>query len=317
MKRIFHITVLLALSQVTFLRSQSSATDSILQHWLKTQSVYDGHPVFNTFYFWTSFPDLDSSLAQNQLLRKSLSSDYYEEKLHDNLIGVVDDNEPISLHLLGAERQRVSAVWSCYWANINYDTAFPRKQQLVQVILMDSSLIVSFFPDRKKNERWKIHDLKGNLLTMDQAMQRKRHIAVVFLSGNDKVVNKGPRRTVFTTHYRSFFLCNENMIKSWHHAVPGLQAQVQNDLNYLVLLNAWFEMPDHCAMQGPKGKNCCATWGRLVKQSVSEYYFSVQRSAGYLEDGANQTTTTKMLNALVERWKLQMMPCERFPGSKK
>lgn len=296
---------------------EPSSTDSILRNWLAPQTVYDHQPVARTFYFWTSFPDLDSSLEQNQLLRTSVSNDLDILKYKDNLLYHSRDNEPIVNHLMSGERQRVRSVWTSYWQNINYDTAFPRRQQLVQVVLMDSSLIVSYFPDKKKSERWRVHDLRGNLITMENAMQRKRHIAAVFVSGDDKIVFTGPRRTVYREQYRSFFLCNEDMIKSWHHGVPGLQAKVMKDFDYLILLNAWFENPAHCAAHGPKGKTCSAAWTKLSAQmSVTEMFFATCRRAGYLEPNADQQETKKILEALRVRFQGQMMPCERFPGRK-
>jgi hypothetical protein len=299
------------------LNSQTSSTDSILRNWLAPRAVRDFQPVASTFYFWTSFPDLDSTLKQDRLLRSVSSGNFYEEQYRNNLLHHSKDNEPLLNHLMGGERHYIRAAWPCYWANMepDYDSTKPGRQQLVQVVLMDSSLIVSFFPDKKKSERWAIHDLKGNLLTMEQALVRKRHIAAVFMSGDDRMIFNGPRRTVFHEHYRSFFLCNERMIKSWHHNVPGLQLQVMQDFDYLMLLNAWLRYPEHCAVQGRRGKNCYAAWTNLSTQaSASELFFAMLRRAGYLQESANESTTRIMLDELRERLRVQMLPCERFPG---
>lgn len=299
--------------------SEGSSTDSILRYWLSARVVNDNHPVTNTLYFWTSLPDLDSSLQQDRLLRSTSTDFVFEEQYRDNLLYYSKDNEPMTNHLLGSERNYIRAAWPSYWSNMeyDYDTTKPRRQQLVQVVLMDSSLIVSFFPDKKKKERWQIHDLRGNLVTMEDALKRKRHIAAVFVSGEQKVVFNGPRRSVFREHYRTFFLCNESMIKSWHHAVPGVQMKVMQDFDYLVLLNAWFGSPEHCAEQGTKGKTCYAAWTKLSsQQSVSELFFATMRRAGYLHDKASQATTMPMLDDLRARLRAQASPCERFPGKK-
>jgi hypothetical protein len=294
-----------------------SATDSILRLWLAPQTVNDDQPVARTLYFWTSFPDLDSSLKQDQLLRSTYTRDVLAGKYRDELMYHSRDNEPVVNHLMSGERQRVREAWPCYWQNMHNDTGYERRGQLVQVVLMDSSLIVSFFPDKKKSERWQVHDLRGNLITMESALARKRHIAAVFISGDDKIIFRSPRRAVFREHYRAFFLCNEDMIKSWHHAVPGLQAKVVQDFDYLVLLHAWFEKPEHCAAHGPKGKTCYAAWTKLSTQmTVTGLFFATGRRAGYLEPPADQVETKKIIGQLRERWQTQMMPCERFPGRK-
>lgn len=296
--------------------AQANATDSILRYWLQPQIVNNDLPVANTFYFWTTSAELDSCVTQKRLLRTSVSENYYESMYIEQLLLLNEkSNQPITNHLLSGDRQRIREGWPCYWTAMHPFYQDSLENQLVQVVLMDSSLIVSFFPDGKKSEMWKVHDLKGNELSIEQTLLRKRHIAAVFVSGDDKLIFTGPRRTVFRTHYRSFILCNEDMIKSWHHNVPGLQAKLLGDLNYLILLNAWFENPEHCAEQGNKGKVCYAAWKQSsVAMKISDLFFAAQRRAGYLSDPANQTSMMEIIDKLRKDIRLQKYSYERFPG---
>ena len=321
MKRISFILVLIALTLVTRLCSQISATDSILRHWLQPQVVTNQSPVFNTFYFWTSSAELDTSLLQNQLIRKAPTNGFYsyEFAFYDNLyFESLRSNAPILNHLMGAERQRTLSVWPCYWENMSGMSGTPHKDQLVQVVLMDSALIVSFFPDEKKSQRWAVHDLKGNSLTVEDAMKRKRHIAAVYMCSEYRSQVFGTiTKRITPGHYRGFVLCNESMIKSWHHAVPGLQARLLKDFDYLMLLNAWFESPANCATQGKNGKVSYAAWNMSSSQmSVSDLFFGVQQYSGNTALNANQSVTTSYMDSLRIRFRTQVNPCERFPGKK-
>jgi hypothetical protein len=207
-------------------------------------------------------------------------------------------------------------AWPCYWADMSEFYADSLKNQLVQVVLMDSALIVSFFPDRKKTKRWECHDLKGNALTMEQALARKRHIAAVYMCSEFKTQTIcGFTKKTKLGHFRGFVLCNENMIKSWHHGVPGLQAKVLQDFDYLLLLNAWFENPDHCAVQDRKGKLSYASWNMsATNMKPSDLFFSVLTYSGESGMNAVQSSTMKIIDELRDRFRRQKNPCEAFPG---
>ncbi len=298
--------------------AQGSATDSILRYWLRPQIVNNNLPVTNTFYFWTSSNELDSCLEQKRLLRTSVSDRFHEEMYVEELLKFGrKNNSPIVNHLLSGDRQRIREGWPCYWASMGAFIGDSTHNQLVQVILMDSSLIISFFPDERKSKMWKVHDLKGNELTMEQAMLRKRHIAAVLMCNDEKVRFPGPRRTVYHNHYRSFILCNEDMIKSWHHNVPGLQAKVLKDFDYLVLLNAWLEDYNNQAQQGKKGKVCYAAWTMSVSEMrISDLVFATRNGAGFLGEGVDQVYMMNTIEQLRTWFRKQKNPCERFPGKK-
>lgn len=292
-----------------------SATDSILRFWLTPQIVSNVKPIANTFYFWTTPQELDSVVEQKRLLRTSLPSDHLEGIYWDRLSSN-ENNEPISNHLRSGDRQRIRSAWPCYWSMLNESYDYPKSTQLVQVVLMDSSLIVKFNPDDKKH-RWTIFDLRGNEISMETAMQRKRHIAAVFVSGYNKYSFPAPRPLVVKEYFRTFILCNEDMIKSWHHAVPGMQARIINDLNYLVLMTAYFGDGIHGQLQGKKGKSCRMSWVKpATEMRISELFFATQRMAGDSGPNATEDGMKAIVNLLRSRWPQQKNPVERFPGAK-
>jgi len=151
-----------------------SATDSILRLWLSPQIVNSEKPVANTFYFWITPDELDSVVSQKRLLRTAAPSNHIEELYWQKLLGTIKDNEPISNHLRSGDKQRVREAWPNYWSTLSESYPQSSQNQLVKVVLMDSSLIVVFNPENR-NERWSVRDLKGNFISINSALQRKRH----------------------------------------------------------------------------------------------------------------------------------------------
>lgn len=292
-----------------------TATDSILRFWLAPQTVHSNLPVANTFYFWASRQEIDTALRQHALLWRATPNDFTEQVYVWSLEEQQQRNEPIANHLRGADKQRIHSAWPNYWAMLGEKYVTDTADQLVQVVLMDSSYIVVFRPDEKKN-RWKVFNLQGKEISMAYAMEHKANIAAVFTEGYHETVYIAPRRFKIKQYYRSFVLCNEQMIKSWHHAVPGMQEKIVQDLNYLLLLNAWMEKPEHTKGQGAKGKNCRTAWVTLTSQlpSVADYYFATQRFAWMGGRDAAQLPVTQIVTWLRLRWPKQVNMCERFPG---
>lgn len=291
-----------------------SATDSILRLWLSPQTISNNKPISNTFYFWTSVVELDSVALQHRLLRTVVQSDHLVNVYQHNLIR--EENDLVADHLMHGYMQRVRSAWPCYWSQLAEWQPYG-DDQLVQVVLNDSAIIAAYAPDGDKKLRWTFYDLKGNTIARDDAMRRKWQIAAVFISGRNKDVITAPRRYPLKEYYRGFILCNEAMIKSWHHAVPGMQARIISDLDYLLLLNAYFEDPSHEELQGKKGKNCRTAWTMLSTQmKISQLFFATQRFAWMTGVTATQESAKKIIETLRERWPKQKNPVEKFPGGR-
>lgn len=297
----------------------SSPTDSILRLWLSPQVVNNNKPIANTFYFWTSVRELDSVVKQQRLLRTGpgpqgdpLADEYLEQLVKHG----VHDNEEIAHVLFSGSKQRIRTAWPCYWSTLAESNQKPGNDQLVQVVLMDSALIVSFAPDERQKHRWAVYDLRGNVIPMEKALERKRHIAAVFMQGKRNVTFTGPQSYHVKDYYRTFILCNEEMIKSWHHAVPGMQAKILNDLDYLLLLNAYYSEGWTMQAQGRKGKIARASWTMpAAEMRMNELFFATQRFAWMSGVDASQQSTMRIVDLLRERWKLQVNPAEKFPAA--
>jgi len=292
-----------------------SSTDSILRLWLSPQIVNNCKPAVSTFYFWTSMQELDSVIGQQRLLRTNSP----EDPLADLYLQCIEENtlesQEMANHLFSGERQRIHTAWPSYWSTLT-ESDQPREQdQLVKVVLMDSSLIVAFSPDERKGNRWAVYDLGGNVIPLNKALERKRHIAAVFFSGKNSRTYAGPRRYVQSEYYRTFVLCNENMIRSWHHAVPGMQAKIIQDLDYLLLMNSYFSEGWLLPSQGKRGKIARASWTMPEsKMKMNNYFFATQRFAWMTGVDACSEATRKIIDSLRERWPRQVKPCERYPG---
>lgn len=301
--------------EVTRLTEEPSATDSILRLWLSPQIVNNDKPVASTFYFWISPEELDSVLGQKQLLRTSAPSSNLDQIYWDRLLGTVDDAEPISIHLRSGQRQRIRITWPNYWSQLTEASVLSQENQLIQVELLDSALIVEFSPDENKKNRWAVYDLQGKAVSMERALQRLDYIAAVFISGRNRMSYPGPRVYVHKECYRTFVLCNEKMIKSWHHAVPGMQDKIIQDLDYLLLLNGYFREGWMFPSQGKKGKIALASWTMTESEmKMNNYFFATQRLAWMGGVDADSAATKKIIDLLRMRWPVQKNVCERYPG---
>lgn len=297
-----------------------TATDSILQFWLKKQGVDDAKPIANTFYFWTSPEELDSVDQQHLLLRSQDNNAYtanFYRYYREQLSNQKWDANRIAINLREGKFGRTRSAWPCYWSENAFDTLFYKSTQLVKVELEDSALIVVFHPKQKK--AWQVFDLKGRMLDGAEIEKRSHQIAAVYFSDHIResmsIEVQIPRK-VMDYSQRTFFLCNENMIKAWHHAVPGMQKQILDDLNYLLLLDAYFASDvKKTLVPGKNGKNVIATWaGNTSEFSVAHYFFRTQTFADSQKPEAFPFAIDQIIGTLRYRWPKQVHAMERFPS---
>lgn len=335
MKRIFVFPVLLLVLLVSFRAPLKitkgkdkplTSTDSILQNWLSKGCVVSSlKPVKNRFYFWTTVEELDSVVSQKRLLRTSAP----EEQLHYYYWNALFDSkgkrDEMRSHLQSGDRQRVRMAWPCYWSMLSETYPQSPQTQLVEVILMDSSLIVSYYPDDKKNT-WEIYDLKGKRLSMTEALKRKRHIAAVFVESDAITKSQSfPMQGMYAghiyengskCHYRTFVLCNENMIKSWHHAVPGVQAMMLNEISYIMLLHSFAADGNKALYNAKSKKYWLKSWyGNTRDMRTDQMYFATQRYARSCGSGLSEPVMKQILDVLRDRVKAQVKPVEKFPAA--
>jgi hypothetical protein len=289
-----------------------TATDSILHFWLNKAGVDDEKPIARTFYFWTTPEELDSVNEQHALLRSvGLPGEFFRNFYLDYRAALENkkwDKNYLAIDFRGGQFGRMRAAWTSYWfQNISETSALPTTQ-LVKVELEDSALIVVFRPQEKK--AWQVFDLKGNLISQPEAEKRKTQISVIYFS-----------ECIHATANceRTFFLCNEKMIKSWQHGVPGMQHQILEDLNYLLLLDAYFASDvSKTAAPGKNGKNVVHCWkGKTDHFSVAQFYFRTQLFANSSTLEAFPFAMDNIIGALRYRWPKQINPMEKFPSRNK
>lgn len=299
-----------------------SSTDSILCSWLAKQSVSDEIPSGTTFYFWTTEKDLDSVTNEQALLRhfgyRNLEEGLYQKMLSDKKW----NRNPLAKLLRGSDFGRIQGAWPSYWSALDENIEFdPAKVQLVKVVLEDSALVVVVHPDRKKNN-WEVFDTKGRIVLLPEALKHSHRIAAVYFSSEASIPfyfsdnfpdTRKDRQPSFTLRgYRSFILCNESMIKSWHHAVPGMQDQVNKDLAYLLLLHAWFaNTPEHMLAAGKNGENTKAAWKSPDVTSAAQGCMKLMR---YGNMSADTSFTRDVIDQLRGNWMKQVKPVEKFPS---
>ncbi|CAN5801929.1 hypothetical protein BH11BAC7_BH11BAC7_29690 [soil metagenome] len=280
-----------------------STTDSILHSWLGKQVVENNQPRFKSLWLFVSVQELDSIRESKSLLRSftyaTISQQYYYTTLTDKKF----DKQPLAGILRSSEKLRLKDAWTSYWPVVNEDQP---GNQLVQVFMDDSALVIAFHPDEKIP--FSVYDLAGNSLTLPQAIQRERHIAVVFLSG--KMKSADGKAGVYR---RSFYIINEKMIRHWQHATPVMQDGILKDLNYLLLLEAWAkETPGHIAKSGKKGKNILRAWNASPqKMSIGQKVFACRRNAEAIDFTEKKARET--IAAIRKLWPLQVKPMEKFP----
>ncbi|HLG02570.1 MAG TPA: hypothetical protein VI731_03180 [Bacteroidia bacterium] len=294
--------------------ADNATTDSILRVWLGRQVVDARKPMGKVFWLWLGRADLDTCIKENSLLRFSLPQTDPAARYHCSLLSEKWDHEPIAKLLRTSEYQRKRDAWPVYWSMLT-ETAVQdsNRSQLVRVELEDSSLIVSFFPERKTN-CWEVFDLDGKPVSISEALIHPGRIAAVFTQ-EEKTKKQGCVRNYFLSieaGYRSFMLINEKMIKSWSHGMPGVQDKINKDVAFLLLLHAWFESdPARTRSAGKNGRYTQMAWKGSTIQDPSSIFL---RTLRYSHINADQNSVHLIIELLRRRWTQQTNPAERFPS---
>ena len=291
-----------------------TATDSILQFWLKPDGVDDDKPIARTFYFWTSVAELDSVSQQHALLRSQYNQDCfiadhadYRKKLEDKKW----NKNPVANLLREGQFGRMRSSWPCYWSELICDTSDHLQTQLVKVELEDSALLVVFRPQNKIP--WEVFDLNGRLIPESEFEKRQDQVAAVYYSDHVNIKVGGFKLDYFE---RTFFLCNEKIIRVWHHDVPGMQKRIMDDIKYLLLLDAYFGSDAKKTLApGENGKNVVGCWNGEPKDfSIAQYYFRTQLFADTDKPEAFPFAIDEIIGTLRFRFPRQVNPMENFPS---
>lgn len=287
-----------------------TATDSILKFWLKGQVVDCNKPFHATLWCWISETELDTIRELNSFLWDSKAYSPAETIYANALNDPKQKENPYAKLLSSGDFQRKKSAWPCYWTSYPKEarTVIGTRDQLVQVQLEDSAWILVFRPDQKTAKAFSVFDLKGNPVSFPEFEKNKNRLAAVFIYGNLKTEKSAKK-----IPYRSFILCNERMIRSWHHGVPGVQNQVAKDMNYLMLLYAWAEAhPEKTSLNASRKFPSC--WNGLPEGAgVKDYYVAAKT------DMANEkmhiASELKMsIDFIRSNWRSQVKPAENFPS---
>jgi hypothetical protein len=302
-----------------------TATDSILINWLGKTAVTGAVPKMNRFYFWLEQQEIDSVLQQKNLLRHAQPQTTMEWLYQSTLMESRFAAQPIAQQLRSSERIRKRECWSNMWSFITETHDSDPRNQLVEVVLEDSAWIALFRPESKKP--FVVVDVKGNVIPELEAQRNSRRIAVVLFQSvltskkldelrERKLRFSMPGNNTETAHFRSFMLVNETMIKSWHHAVPGLQEKMLSEIKYLLLLDAWMsDSPKNQAQKGRNGKVALDKWNSSRKlKRVNDMFFANIRVTGNAGVDANPVVVKRCIAALRERWPNQKDAVERYPS---
>lgn len=311
-----------AQSPVSSSDTLDTSTDSILKYWLRERAVSNEKPFHKTFWCWLGTKELDTVAQLHSLLWDFKPHDKSEILYSLWLQDHSQDQNPYVKILRSSSFLRTQSAWPNYWASVQ-DRTEPQlgnMNQLVQVELEDSSLIAVFFPQEKGEKTIRVFDLSGNPVSLPEFEKNQTRLAAVFIAGkitggiqntNENQLKKTEKKQPYP--FRTFVLCNEKMIRSWHHAVPGMQHQQALDMNYLMLLYAWTEAhPEKSRIRNPKKFPAC--WNALsAKSPIMEYYSSTQKSLRPGETNM-QTEMRSAIDYLRSAWKNQVKPMERFPS---
>ena len=297
--------------------STKTSTDSILDFWLSKQAVENNKPLFKSLWLFVSVKELDSIEESHQFLRTFNYSTKSQKDYYSMLNNSKFDKQAIANILRSSDKLRIRDAWNSYWPLINEDQGYRLQDgnQLIQVFLEDSSLVVQFQPQEKNP--FIVYDVNGDIISVAEAIQREKHIAVIFMNYSKKETLHdeygAPVKTAFF-HHRSFYLVNEKMIKHWQHATPSMQDGILKDLKYLLLLEAWVkESPEHIGKSGKAGKHILRAWNDAPKnRSIAEKIFACRRST--LPYDFNNLDMQKTINSLRAIWPLQVKTMEKFPS---
>lgn len=306
-------------SAVSVSDTVDTSTDSILKFWLRERAVSNENPFQKTLWVWLGTNELDTIAKLKSLLwdfePHDKSEILYQLWLQDHS----QDQNPYVKMLRSSDYLRVQSAWPNYWASYQERTEpqLGNMNQLAEVILEDSSLIAVFFPQEKGEKTIRVFDLSGNAVSLPEFEKQQTRLAAVFIAGKvtggNKSANEKKSKKKEPYPFRTIILCNEKMIRSWHHAVPGMQHQQALDMNYLMLLYAWSEAhPEKAQIKNPKKFPAC--WNALSKNaSIAELFIASQKQLSPGETNM-QTEMRSAIDYLRNAWKNQVKPMERFPS---
>ncbi len=302
-----------------------TATDSILINWLGKTAVTGAVPKLNRFYLWLEQQEIDSVLQQKNLLRHAQPQSTMEWIYQSSLMEARFAANPVAQQLRSGQRIRKREAWSNLWAMITETHDTDPRNQLLEVVLEDTAWVALFRPESKKP--FVVVDVRGNIIPDLEAQNKAHRIAVVLFQSvltSKKMDELKERKLRFSipgsntesAHFRSFMLVNENMIKSWHHAVPGVQEKLLSEIKYLLLLDAWMSnSPKNQANRGKNGKVALDKWesNRKLKR-VNDAFFANLRVTGNYGIDANPAVVKRCIAVLRERWPNQKDAVERYPS---
>jgi hypothetical protein len=287
-----------------------TATDSILTAWLSSQVVENDLPQFKSLWTYVSVNELDSIEKSNQFLRTFDFKTRAQKEYFSALTSSKFDRHQVAGFLRASEKLRTRDAWTSYWPSIVEDQ---QGDQMVQVFLEDSALIVSFLPGNKAP--FLVYDLHGTVIPESQLLKREKHIAAVFMYNSGKpFFREGDQKKNKHVHRRSFYLVNEKMIHHWQHATPAMQDGVLRDLQYLLLLEAWArENTSHTAKAGRRGEAVLKAWNASPQErTIPEKVFSCRRTTKEVDVDA--LFIREMITGIRHTWPLQVKTIVKFPS---
>ncbi|MDQ3109461.1 MAG: hypothetical protein M3R17_06160 [Bacteroidota bacterium] len=287
---------------------EKTSTDSILDSWLAKQAVENNIPQFKSLWLFVSVSELDSIEESHQLLRTYNYATHAQKEYYSSVTNSKFDRQPVATILRASDNLRIRDAWPSYWPIVNEEH---QGDQLVQVFLGDSSLLVEFQPENKNP--FTVYDTGGRIISLPEVMRRERHIAAVFMNSKGNGFSPADKKRV-TVHQRSFFIVNEKMIRHWQHATPVMQDGILKDLKYLLLLEAWIkDNSAHTGKAGRSGKNILKSWAMLPHQrSVPEKVFACRRTSAAHD--VTDADIQGIISAVRRLWPLQVKTMEKFPS---
>ncbi|MBI3510760.1 MAG: hypothetical protein HY064_08850 [Bacteroidetes bacterium] len=295
-----------------------TTTDSIMIFWLNKEAVFSNKPVAKKFYCWLSQQELDSVRSQNMLLRNYAPGSVMNIDLEQKLNSEKFKKDQMAFMLRESRFGRRRDAWVNIWGELDRGQ-MSGSDQLVEIDLEDSSLIVVFTPREK--HPWKVFDMNGNIFQANEALDHSSRIAGIFfedetdfsLAGNkDDHKNKLNKKSKDKKSFRTFFIVNETMIRSWHHAVPGLQDKILQELTYMLLGDAWLknEETDKHFITG-SGEDA---WEKQQSEmNITQLYWNCIR----IDEDASRPCSANVegeIHFLRDSWIKQKDPVEKFPS---
>ncbi|MCW3083527.1 MAG: hypothetical protein JWP12_893 [Bacteroidetes bacterium] len=209
-------------------------------------AVFNGTPVQNELYTWTSKEQIAQLRNSKTLLIKSRSEKSGKANYDLVLEQKKAAGDSTATFLLSECFAKKRFAWPHPWATVRGYPGENYGDQLLKITFKEDAIFGSFVNNEDTNPVFHFYNMRGKELGVDYVKLHPEKLAVVYFVNARKTTKKSPKyrgtygprhsyiKTITTDFpYREYVICNEGMIKEWSYGTAAIIHKMKSELVYL------------------------------------------------------------------------------------